>query len=189
MLMWSVWTIWNFQYLLTSYQVNMILIKLLCFIYDVIYSIFVRPSAVHLIRLMSQHVRHVTMLSHHSNELRGDFKEELPSQVLLSAARWRPGGHRQCTSPSLSFWQPNWQRREKHVASSGKQTGEHWLKNDWRNRPLGHGWKSTLSNRTTAYRTRARCPQHWDPSPKHFIQNTKNRTNITYLDLLRCHFL
>ena len=69
----------------------------------------------------------------HIYKLRG-VSEELPSQALLSAARWRPGGHRQRTAPPLSIWQPNWQRREKHAASPGRQTGKHWL----RNGPLDH---------------------------------------------------
>lgn len=111
---------------------------------------------------LSQHVRHVTLIIHHSNELKCVFKEALPSQVLLSVARWRPGGHIQCTSPLLAIWQPNWQRREKHVASAGKQTGEHWLRKSKRNRPLDHCWESTLANRTTTHRTWVECPQHWD---------------------------
>lgn len=45
-----------------------------------------------------------------------------PSQVLLSAARWRPGGHVQPTEPPLSTRQPNWHRMEKQAASPGRSS-------------------------------------------------------------------
>lgn len=61
------------------------------------------------------------------------FDEASPSQVLLSAARWRPGGHRQLTAPPRSIWQPNWHRSEKHAASPGRQTGTPWLSSARRN--------------------------------------------------------
>lgn len=61
---------------------------------------------------------------HYGDEQKGVSGKALPSQVLLSTARWRPGGHRQHTAPPLSIWQPNWHRRERHAASSGRQTGK-----------------------------------------------------------------
>lgn len=44
-----------------------------------------------------------------------------PLQVLLSEAKWSPGGHKKPISPSLSIRQPNWQQREVQSNFSGEK--------------------------------------------------------------------